>query len=77
MSLKSFGLADNLSWGQCGLWNFTRIVLVPHVDPHALCRVSEDMILAGTVMCTFFRQLCTENVAGTGTPVMYVLLATP
>lgn len=38
------------------------------VDPHALCRVSEDMILAGTVMCTFFRKSCTENVAETGTP---------
>ena len=25
------------------------------------------MILAGTVMCTFFRKACTENVAGTGT----------
>ena len=31
-------------------------------------RVSEDMILAGTVMCTFFRKACTENVAETGTP---------
>jgi hypothetical protein len=30
--------------------------------------VSEDMILAGTVMCTFFRKSCTENVAETGTP---------
>jgi hypothetical protein len=33
----------------------------------ALCRVSEDMILAGTVMCTFFRTSCTENVAETET----------
>jgi hypothetical protein len=38
------------------------------VDPHALCRVSEGMILAGTVMCTFFRKSCTENVAETGAP---------
>jgi hypothetical protein len=26
------------------------------------------MILAGTVMCTFFRKACTENVAETRTP---------
>ena len=26
------------------------------------------MILAGTVMCTFFRKVCTENVAETRTP---------
>src|SRR4030095_4043989 len=37
-------------------------------DPHALCRVAEDTILAGTVMGSFFRKSGTENVAETGTP---------
>ena len=34
-------------------------------------------LLAGTVMCTFFRKSCTENVAETGTPRDVCPLATP
>ena len=75
----SYGGSTALGWARCNgptlclpCTCFCRSLALLHTharppDSHALCEVSEAMILARTVTCTFFRISCTENAARTVT----------